>query len=170
MPVALAGPLACGQAQQIDAELVQAGGVAQLPAVPRAAGLIVGRRIAGAVPGRGCVGVDLGHACARRESGTLVRVPEEAAMLPATAVARSVGGGVDAGEPHVEQWVGRPGQRTAVIANPVTRGQAAAAALQCCATKSACPGMPATARRISVRRLPINSRNCVGCSASARRW
>lgn len=78
-------------------------------------------------------------------------------MLPATAVARSVGGGVDAGEPHVEQQIGRPGQRTAVIANPVSLDQAAAAALQCWATKSACPGMPATARWISARRLPMKS-------------
>ena len=58
-------------------------------------------------------------------------------MPPATAVARSVGAGVDAGEPHVEQWVGRSGQRAAVIVNPVTLDQAAAAALQCWATKSA---------------------------------
>ena len=101
---------------------------------------------------------------------TKVSRPEEAAMLPATAVARSVGAGVDAGEPHVEQRAGRPGQRTAVIANPVTRGQAAAAALQCRATKSACPGMPATARWISARRLPMKSWNCDGSSASARRW
>ena len=58
-------------------------------------------------------------------------------MLVATAAARSVGAGIDAGEPHVEQQAGRPGQRTAVIVNPVTLDQAAAAALQCWATKSA---------------------------------
>ena len=45
-----------------------------------------------------------------------------------------------------------------------------AAALQCRATKSACSGMSATARWISARRLPMNSWNCDGCSASARRW
>ena len=48
MPVALAGPDAWLQPQQIDAELGQARGIAQPAAFPRPARLVIGRRIKGA--------------------------------------------------------------------------------------------------------------------------
>ena len=60
VPVALAGPTARGQAQQVHAELAQAGGIAQTPALARAAGLVVRRRITRAEAGGAWAGSILG--------------------------------------------------------------------------------------------------------------
>ena len=62
VPVALAGPGARRQPQQIDAELGQPGGIAQAAALAGPAGLIIGRRIEGAGARGQILGIDaFGH-------------------------------------------------------------------------------------------------------------
>src|SRR5690606_1780712 len=62
MPMAPARPGARRQAQQVDPELGQAGGIAQAHALARGAGRIVGRRIAAARADRKLLDIDLLHA------------------------------------------------------------------------------------------------------------
>ena len=62
VPVALARPLAGRQAQQVDAELGQAGGVAEQQPLAPLAGRVIGRRIAGSGAAGGLGGIDPGHA------------------------------------------------------------------------------------------------------------